>query len=110
MGEKHHRKEQQPWHPCQKVSRVILATGSYVGDRFHDARLDTLFLAMPISWKRTLHQYVGRLHRLHDDKRFVHVHDYVDHHVPMLARIYEAPLRGYGMIGVFRARGPAASP
>ena len=50
-------------------SRIILATGSYIGQGFDDARLDTLFLAMPISWKGTLQQYVGRLHRLHDSKR-----------------------------------------
>ncbi len=58
--------------------RVILATGSYIGEGFDDARLDTLFLAMPISWKGTLQQYVGRLHRLHDTKRIVQVYDYVD--------------------------------
>jgi superfamily II DNA or RNA helicase len=80
-------------------SRVILATGSYIGEGFDDARLDTLFLAMPISWKGTLQQYVGRLHRLHDNKRIVQVYDYVDHYVPMLARMYERRLKGYGMIG-----------
>jgi len=47
--------------------RVILATGSYIGEGFDDARLDTLFLAMPISGKETLQQYVGWLHRLHDN-------------------------------------------
>src|SRR5260221_2746205 len=57
----------------ENESRVILATGSYIGEGFDDARLDTLFLAMPISWKGTLQQYVGRLHRLHDNKRFVQV-------------------------------------
>jgi superfamily II DNA or RNA helicase len=51
--------------------RVILATGSYIGEGFDDARLDTLFLSMPISWKGTLQQYVGRLHRLHDNKHVV---------------------------------------
>ena len=56
-------------------SRVILATGSYIGEGFDDARLDTLFLAMPISWKGTLQPYVGRLHRLDDNKRFVQVYD-----------------------------------
>ena len=54
---------------------------------------------MPISWKGTLQQYVGRLHRLHDNKRFVQVCDYVDNGVPMLARMYERRLRGYGAIG-----------
>jgi superfamily II DNA or RNA helicase len=80
-------------------SRVILATGSYIGEGFDDARLDTLFLAMPISWKGTLQQYVGRLHRLHDGKRFVQVYDYVDNYVPMLARMYERRLKGYSAIG-----------
>jgi superfamily II DNA or RNA helicase len=71
-------------------SRVIIATGSYIGEGFDDARLDTLFLAMPISWKGTLQQYVGRLHRLHDGERVVQVYDYVDPNVAMLARMYAA--------------------
>jgi len=79
--------------------RVILATGSYIGEGFDDARLDTLFLAMPISWKGTLQQYVGRLHRLHDNKHVVQVYDYVDSYVPMLARMYERRLKGYAAIG-----------
>jgi len=79
--------------------RAILATGSYIGEGFDDARLDTLFLAMPISWKGTLQQYVGRLHRLHDNKRVVQVYDYVDDLVPMLARMYERRLKGYSAIG-----------
>src|SRR6266581_2252145 len=66
-------------------SRVILATGSYIGEGFDDARLDTLFLAMPISWKGTLQQYVGRLHRLHDAKREVIVYDYVDGCIPVFS-------------------------
>ncbi|MCL4394915.1 MAG: DEAD/DEAH box helicase, partial [Chloroflexi bacterium] len=85
-------------------TRVILATGSYIGEGFDDARLDTLFLAMPISWKGTLQQYVGRLHRLHDGKRFVQVYDYVDNYVPMLARMYGRRLRGYGAIGYVTPR------
>ncbi len=79
--------------------RVILATGSYIGEGFDDARLDTLFLAMPISWKGTLQQYVGRLHRLHDNKRVVQVYDYVDPNVLMLARMYQRRLRGYADMG-----------
>ena len=79
--------------------RIILATGSYIGEGFDDARLDTLFLAMPISWKGTLQQYVGRLHRLHDNKHVVQVYDYVDSYVSMLARMYDRRLKGYGAIG-----------
>ena len=80
-------------------TRVIIATGSYIGEGFDDARLDTLFLAMPISWKGTLQQYVGRLHRLHDGKRVVQVYDYIDPNVVMLARMYDRRLRGYDTIG-----------
>jgi superfamily II DNA or RNA helicase len=86
-------------HVPENEQRVILATGSYIGEGFDDARLDTLFLAMPISWKGTLQQYVGRLHRLHDSKRVVEVYDYVDPNVRMLARMYERRLRGYADMG-----------
>jgi superfamily II DNA or RNA helicase len=37
--------------------RVLVATGRYLGEGFDDARLDTLFLTMPISWRGTLAQY-----------------------------------------------------
>src|SRR5271156_1314273 len=83
----------------ESESRVILATGSYIGEGFDDARLDTLFLAMPISWKGTLQQYVGRLHRHHDSKRVAEVYDYVDANVRMLARMYDRRLKGYGDMG-----------
>jgi TOTE conflict system, Archaeo-Eukaryotic Primase domain/Type III restriction enzyme, res subunit/Helicase conserved C-terminal domain len=79
--------------------RVLLATGSYIGEGFDDSRLDTLFLTMPISWRGTLQQYVGRLHRIHHDKKVVRVFDYIDALVPMLARMYEKRLKGYGAIG-----------
>jgi superfamily II DNA or RNA helicase len=83
----------------ESAPRVILATGSYIGEGFDDARLDTLFLARPISWKGTLQQYVGRLHRLHDAKRVVRVYDYVDSNVLMLSRMYARRLKGYSAIG-----------
>ena len=79
--------------------RLILATGRYIGEGFDDARLDTLFLALPVSWKGTLIQYAGRLHRLHPDKTEVRIYDYVDRGVPMLARMFERRLRGYRAIG-----------
>ena len=79
--------------------RVLVATGRYIGEGFDDARLDTLFLAMPISWRGTLQQYAGRLHRLHARKRAVRIFDYVDARVPMLARMYERRLAGYRAMG-----------
>lgn len=101
MGRKQRREISQRLAavPTQE-QRVILATGSYIGEGFDDARLDTLFLAtMPISWKGTLQQYVGRLHRLHDNKRVVRVYDYIDGNLPMLSRMYERRLRGYADMG-----------
>jgi hypothetical protein len=66
----------------------------YIGEGFDDARLDTLFLAMPVSWEGTLVQYTGRLHRLHPGKNEVRIFDYVDREVPMLLRMFEKRLRG----------------
>ena len=79
--------------------RLILATGRYLGEGFDDARLDTLFLTLPISWRGTLTQYAGRLHRLHYLKKEVLVYDYVDFDVPVLARMFEKRRRGYKSIG-----------
>jgi superfamily II DNA or RNA helicase len=79
--------------------RVILATGRYLGEGFDDARLDTLFLTMPISWRGTLAQYAGRLHRLHTTKREVVIYDYVDEDEPMLAKMAAKRQAGYRAIG-----------
>jgi hypothetical protein len=79
--------------------RLILATGRYLGEGFDDPRLDTLFLTMPISWKGTLAQYAGRLHRLHDRKRDVVIYDYVDENVPVLARMAAKRRSGYAALG-----------
>ncbi len=79
--------------------RVLLATGRYVGEGFDDARLDTLFLTLPISWRGTIAQYVGRLHRLRDGKSEVRVYDYADLHVPMLARMFDRRCAGYEAVG-----------
>ncbi len=79
--------------------RLILATGRYLGEGFDDQRLDTLFLTMPISWKGTLAQYVGRLHRQHNGKTEVLVVDYVDELVPVLARMAARRRTGYRALG-----------
>jgi superfamily II DNA or RNA helicase/very-short-patch-repair endonuclease len=79
--------------------RVILATGRYIGEGFDDARLDTLFLTLPVSWHGTIAQYAGRLHRLSEGKREVRIYDYVDLNVPMLARMFDRRCRGYEAVG-----------
>jgi superfamily II DNA or RNA helicase/very-short-patch-repair endonuclease len=79
--------------------RVLLATGGYIGEGFDDARLDTLFLTMPVSWRGTIAQYVGRLHRLYDRKHEVQVYDYADLDVPVLARMFDRRCRGYEAVG-----------
>ena len=83
----------------QTEERLIVATGRFIGEGFDDARLDTLFLAMPVSWHGTIAQYVGRLHRLYDGKREVRVHDYADLAVPMLSRMFDRRCRGYEAVG-----------
>jgi len=79
--------------------QVLVATGRYVGEEFDDTRLDTLFLAMPVEWRGTLTQYVGRLHRLHPAKREVLVYDYVDEAGPVLRRMMQKRIRGYSSLG-----------
>lgn len=84
---------------AENEPRLLLATGKYIGEGFDDARLDTLFLTLPISWHGTIAQYAGRLHRLHDGKREVRVHDYADLNVPMLAKMFDRRCRGYEAVG-----------
>jgi superfamily II DNA or RNA helicase len=79
--------------------RILVATGQYLGEGFDDARLDTLFLVMPISWKGTLAQYAGRLHRLHHNKSDVRIYDYIDFNIPMLARMSDKRFAGYKNLG-----------
>lgn len=76
-----------------------MATGKFIGEGFDDPRLDTLFLALPVSWRGTIAQYVGRLHRLHQGKRDVRVYDYADLDVPMFARMFDKRCRGYEALG-----------
>ncbi len=83
---------------------MLAATGSFIGEGFDEPRLDTLFLAMPISWKGTLQQYAGRLHRLFKNKKEVRIYDYVDIHVKMLERMYQKRLTGYASMG-YKAKG-----
>lgn len=78
---------------------VIVATGKYIGEGFDYPRLDTLFLALPISWKGLLTQYAGRLHREYEGKKDVRIYDYIDIHEPICDSMYRKRLKGYATIG-----------
>lgn len=78
---------------------VIIATGKLIGEGFDEARLDTLFMAMPIAWKGTIAQYAGRLHRNFEGKDEVLIYDYVDVHIPVLERMYHKRLTAYRSVG-----------
>ena len=79
--------------------RVLLSTGKLVGEGFDHPPLDTLVLAMPVSWKGTLQQYAGRLHREHASKTDVRIIDFVDTGHPVLLRMWDKRQRGYRAMG-----------
>ena len=78
---------------------VIIATGKYVGEGFDYPRLDTLFLALPVSWKGIIAQYAGRLHREYQGKKEVRIYAYIDIRVPMCDVMYKRRLKGYSSVG-----------
>ncbi|WP_338848792.1 hypothetical protein V8J88_07705 [Massilia sp. W12] len=79
--------------------RILLASGKLAGEGFDHPPLDTLVLAMPISWKGSLQQYAGRLHRTHANKTAVRIIDFVDTGHPALLRMWEKRQRGYKAMG-----------
>ena len=81
------------------VSRVLLATGKLIGEGFDHPPLDTLVLAMPISWKGTLQQYAGRLHREHASKSDVRIIEFIDGGHPALMRMWDKRQSGYRAMG-----------
>ncbi len=82
-----------------QTAHVLIATGRYIGEGFDLPRLDTLFLALPISWKGSLAQYAGRIHRVAEHKETVTIYDYVDSSLPMLQRMFQRRCRGYEAMG-----------
>ena len=105
MGAKEIREKMQQITDAPRDRQLTLvSTGKFIGEGFDEPRLDTLFLAMPISWKGTLQQYAGRLHRLFEDKNEVQIYDYVDVQVRMLEKMYNKRLSGYASIG-YKAKG-----
>ena len=103
VGTPSQKKRREALEKLQAISTeeqmVIIATGKYVGEGFDFPRLDTLFLALPISWEGKVAQYAGRLHRDYPGKKDVRIYDYADIHVPLLERMYQKRLKGYASIG-----------
>lgn len=78
---------------------VVVATGKYVGEGFDLPRLDTLMLALPVSWKGLIAQYTGRLHRNYPGKTETRIYDYIDLRVPICDSMYRKRLHGYKAVG-----------
>ncbi len=99
MGSRERRAAEEVLRVPEPEERLVLSTGRFLGEGFDDSRLDTLFLVSPVSWKGTLAQYVGRLHREHQGKGEVRVYDYVDANIPVLARMAARRRAGYKALG-----------
>ena len=99
-SKKEHKKILEQLHEVSKEETLILvATGSLIGEGFDYPRLDTLFMAMPVSARNIVEQYAGRLNRDYDGKKEVIVYDYVDSHIPMFDNMYAKRLKAYKQIG-----------
>ena len=103
VGSESAKKKRQKMEYLQNIPPseplVIVATGKYVGEGFDYPRLDTLFLALPVSWKGIIAQYAGRLHREYPGKKEVWIYDYIDIRVPMCNVMYKRRLKGYSSVG-----------
>ena len=86
-------------------AQVLIATGKYIGEGFDLPKLDTLFLGLPISWKGSLAQYAGRIHRRSEGKVRVTIYDYVDSTLPTLERMFKRRKNAYGALGYTVAEG-----
>lgn len=78
---------------------AVVASLKYISEGYDLPRLDTLFLAQPVSYKGLVAQYTGRLHREYEGKEEVRVYDYVDIRQPMCEVMYKRRLRGYASVG-----------
>lgn len=99
-SKKEHRKILEQLHEIdEKETLILVATGSLIGEGFDYPRLDTLFMAMPVSFESIVTQYAGRLNRDYVGKENVIVYDYVDSHIPMFDNMYAKRLKAYKQIG-----------
>lgn len=106
-SKKEHKKILEQLHEVDaKETLILIATGSLIGEGFDFPRLDTLFMAMPVSFRSVVEQYAGRLNRDYDGKENVIVYDYVDSHIPMFDNMYTKRLKAYRQIGYDICSGP----
>ena len=105
-SKKEHKKILEQMHQVDKAeSLILIATGSLVGEGFDFPRLDTLFMATPVSFRGVVEQYAGRLNRDYAGKENVIIYDYVDNHIPMFNNMYMKRLKAYKQIGYELAGG-----
>ncbi len=95
---------QKLFNTPETETRAILATGPYIGEGFDDPRLDTLFIAMPFSFKGKMVQYAGRLHRQRENKTEIRIYDYVDSKMPILEKMYKRRLKAYKSLGYEKSK------
>lgn len=106
-SKKEHKKILEQLHEVnEKETLILVATGSLIGEGFDYPRLDTLFMAMPVSFRSVVEQYAGRLNRDYEGKENVIVYDYVDSHIPMFDNMYAKRLKAYRQIGYDICGGP----
>ncbi len=99
-SKKEHKKILEQMHQVDKnESLILIATGSLVGEGFDFPRLDTLFMATPVSFRGVVEQYAGRLNRDYAGKENVIIYDYVDNHITMFNNMYMKRLKAYKQIG-----------
>lgn len=99
-SKREHKKIVEQLHQVEAdKSLILVATGSLIGEGFDFPRLDTLFMATPVSFRGVVEQYAGRLNRDYSGKESVIVYDYVDRHIPMFDSMYAKRLKAYKQIG-----------
>lgn len=80
-------------------NKIIVATGSYIGEGFDDSKLDVLFLTMPISGQTRVTQYAGRLHRQDSNKKEILIYDYIDDNFSKTRNMFLKRKKTYEKLG-----------
>ncbi|NOT80279.1 MAG: DEAD/DEAH box helicase family protein [Bacteriovoracaceae bacterium] len=79
----------------KNVKVLLVSSASLIGEGFDLPDLDTMILAMPLSFEGRMIQYAGRIHRRVEGKMEARIIDYVDFSNPVLVRMYRNRLKAY---------------